>query len=80
MFASIFRVVYVFALLLCSLLSVYLSAPVVLCSLCVLVALCGCVVVSFSLSVYTQKERARRVGASSLRVSWVCYIRINLSK
>ena len=26
------------------------------------------VVVSFSLSVYTQKERARRVGASSLRV------------
>ena len=29
-----------------------------------------CFVVSFSLSDYTQKERARRVGASSLRV-WV---------
>ena len=29
----------------------------------------GVVVVSFSLSDYTQKERARRVGASSLRVS-----------
>lgn len=31
----------------------------------------GCVVVSFSLSVYTQKERARRVGASSLVLLWV---------
>ena len=31
----------------------------------------GCVVVSFSLTVYTQKERARRVGASSLRGLWV---------
>ena len=30
------------------------------------------VVVSFSLSVYAQKERARRVGASSLRGFWVC--------
>ena len=31
---------------------------------------CSCVLVfSFSLSDYTQKERARRVGASSLRVS-----------
>ena len=30
------------------------------------------VVVSFSLSDYTQKERARRVGASSPRVLWVC--------
>ena len=34
---------------------------------CVLVAF----VVSFSLADYTQKERARRVGASSLRVLWV---------
>ena len=30
------------------------------------------VVVSFSLSVYTQKERALRVGASSLVLLWVC--------
>ena len=35
----------------------------------------GCVVgFSFSLSDYTQKERARRVGASSLRVLWVCLV------
>ena len=33
---------------------------------------CSCVfVLSFSLSDYTQKERARRVGASSLGVLWV---------
>ena len=32
----------------------------------------GLVVVSFSLSDYTQKERARHVGASSLRVSCGC--------
>ena len=37
-------------------------------------------VFSFSLTDYAQKERARRVGASSLRVSWVCYIFINSSK
>ena len=30
------------------------------------------VVVSFSLSDYTQKERARRVGASSLVLLWAC--------
>ena len=30
-------------------------------------------VVSFSLSVYTQKERARRVGASSLVLLWVAF-------
>ena len=35
----------------------------------VFVALWVLVVVSFSLTDYTQKERARRVGASSLRVS-----------
>ena len=37
---------------------------------------CSCVfvgfVVSFSLSDSAQKERARRVGASSLGVLWVC--------
>ena len=32
----------------------------------------GVVVVSFSLAVYTQKERARRVGASSLVLMWDC--------
>ena len=49
---------------------------VLLCSGClslfsciVFVALWVLVVVSFSLTDYTQKERARRVGASSLRVS-----------
>ena len=48
---------------------------VLLCSGCLLLVLLHClcgslgvVVVSFSLSDYTQKERARRVGASSLRV------------
>ena len=41
---------------------------------------CFVFVVSFSLSDYTQKERARRVGASSLVLLWDCYIRINSSK
>ena len=61
-----------FAHLLCSLpflLSLYLPDRVAL-SLCLCGSL-GVVVVSFSLSDYTQKERARRVGASSLRVLWV---------
>ena len=56
-----------FAHLLCSLpflLSLYLPDRVAL-SLCLCGSL-GVVIVSFSLSDYTQKERARRVGASSL--------------
>ena len=72
MFASIFRFVYVFALLLYSLLSVSLFAPVVLwLSSFFALSFFGCVVVSFSLSDYTQKERARRVGASSLVLLWL---------
>ena len=55
-------------------LSFYLFAPafcpfVLLCSGCLSLSSCIVFVVSFSLSDYTQKERARRVGASSLRVS-----------
>ena len=53
------------------LLFVYLSALVVLCSLCVLVALYGCVVVSFSLSVYTQKK-GRAVLVRPLLSCCVC--------
>lgn len=37
-------------------------------------------VFSFSLAVYAQKERALRVGASSLFLLWVCYILVNSSK
>ena len=37
------------------------------------------VVVSFSLSDYTQKERALRVGASSLRVLSVFYKSLNIT-
>ena len=52
-----------------------LPALFVLVSLGVLVSCCGCVVgFSFSLADYTQKERARRVGASSLRLLWVCLV------
>ena len=53
-----------------------LSLLVLLSSACPLACLvCSCVIVgfvfSFSLSDYTQKERARRVGASSLVLLWV---------
>ena len=74
-FAPIFPL---FSLLLYVCLSFSLVCPMVVLSLlsCLscLVCCCGLVVfvVSFSLSVYTQKERARRVGASSLVLLWVC--------
>ena len=55
---------YLLGLCLCCPWLVLLSALFVLVSLWVFV----CVVVSFSLSVYPQKERALRVGASSLGV------------
>ena len=60
----------------CVCLSFYLFAPaffvcpLVLC----LSSLSLWVVVSFSLTDYTQKERARRVGASSLVLLWVCLL------
>ena len=67
---------FVFLLLSLCLLSFYARCPSLLwLSFFVLFAcfVCPCglvvfVVVSFSLTDYTQKERARRVGASSLRV------------
>ena len=85
MFASIlssfvlFLVLYfvLFLVLLLLLLSLFLpSLLVLLSSACPLACLvCSCVLVgfvfSFSLSDYTQKERARRVGASSLVLLWV---------
>ena len=61
LFLSLSLVVLVFIFVV--LLFVLLSLLVLLCSAC---PLSLWVVVSFSLSVYTQKERARRVGASSL--------------
>ena len=75
-FASIFRFFSVFALLLSLCPCVSVSALLCLSSCLVLSCLvCSCslvvFVVSFSLSVYTQKERAHRVGASSFRVLWV---------
>ena len=78
-FASVFRFFSVFVPLLsfCPSLVwlpfvVLFLALFVLVSLGVFVSCCGCVVgFSFSLSDYTQKERARRVGASSLVLLWV---------
>ena len=49
---------------------------VVLCSGCLYLFSCVVFVVSFSLSDYTQKERARRVGASSLVLLWVVAMRL----
>lgn len=82
-FASILSVFIFFVLLLSYLLLLLsllqLSLFVLLSSACTLSLW---VVVSFSLSVYTQKERARRVGASSLVLLWVvgllCKIRFSV--
>ena len=60
----LFFFAYLLGLCLCCPRLVLLPALFVLVSLWVFVF-------SFSLSDYTQKERARRVGASSLRVLWV---------
>ena len=70
-FASLFVLLPFFfcscvCLLLCWL--SFFALVVFLCPLALSLWLFGCAVVSFSLSDYTQKERARRVGASSLRV------------
>ena len=82
----LYFVLYLVLLLLCLpfflsslllLLSLFLpSLLVLLSSACPLACLvCSCVLVgfvfSFSLSDYTQKERALRVGASSLVLLWV---------
>lgn len=50
----------------------FFALVVFLCPLALSLWLFGCVVVSFSLSDYTQKERAHRVGASSLVLLWAC--------
>ena len=86
LFLVLYFVLFLVLLLLCLpfflsslllLLSLFLpSLLVLLSSACPLVCLvCSCVIVgfvfSFSLSDYTQKERARRVGASSLVLLWV---------
>ena len=55
-----------FFLPLCSCFLSFFALVVFLCPFALSLWLFGCVVVSFSLSDYTQKERARRVGASSL--------------
>ena len=74
MFASVLSLLSSLLLLL----SLFLpSLLVLLSSACPLACLvCSCVIVgfvfSFSLTDYTQKERALRVGASSLVLLWVC--------
>ena len=73
-FASIFPLLCLSFYLFTCFLSFILSALFWLSFFVLLHCLCGSlgvVVVSFSLSDYTQKERARRVGASSLCVSCV---------
>ena len=71
--------VLVFALLLCSLPIFWGFAFVVLGLSCLLVLFVlvslWVFVFSFSLSVYAQKERARRVGASSLVLLWACAVK-----
>ena len=79
----------VFASILSSFLSSFLSfctcfhclsyCPLLVLSLC-LPSLCGLLLFPFPLRMYEQKERALRVGASSLVLLWVCYILINSSK
>ena len=78
-FAPIF-ILLPFVFLLCSL-SLCLCCPVLVLFpafplLSALVPFVGFVIVSFSLSDYTQKERALRVGASSLVCCGLLYLRI----
>ena len=75
-FAPIFFVLHLFFFFFAGFpaLLVLLPALFVLVSLGVFVSCCGCVVgFSFSLSDYTQKERAQSVSlASSLVLLWAC--------
>ena len=73
-FLSLLLLLSRFLLSLLVLLSSACPLLVLLPSLFVLVSL-WVFVFSFSLTDYTQKERARRVGASSLRVLWACSVK-----